>query len=495
MGLMAGSVAFGIHGIPLKAFSSPLLLNMEQTNGKILVLLQLNGGNDGLNTVIPFEDALYYNRRPHIGIKKEEVVKLTDLTGLNPAMAPFRDLFDKGKLDIVQGVGYENHNRSHFRSTDIWMSSSDANQHIHDGWVGRYLNHAYPDYPTILSGHPMAVQLGSVESMLLQSPLGSMSVVFENPSQFYQLLSGNVMDKDAPAATIAGAELAYLKQISSQSTIYASSIKKAAEKSKSSVTYPQTNIGRQLAIVASLISGGLNTPIYLTNHGGFDTHVNQLTAHANLLQQLTEAIAAFQTDIERKGVADNVVLMTFSEFGRRVAENGSLGTDHGTSAPLFLVGKKVAGGIIGKNPSLVTLDRHGDLLHQYDYRQIYSSVLQNHLGISAENTQLILGKEYETLNLFKTPEDNRSYSPLKLMRVFPNPMKESATFEVELKRTMDVRISLFDMSGREVMFVTEGTLNAGTYSHIFINTTLKPGIYTLRLAGENFTSAKKLVIT
>ncbi|MBC5994529.1 DUF1501 domain-containing protein [Pontibacter cellulosilyticus] len=494
MGLLGGSMALGLNGIPLKAFSSPLLLNIEQTNGKILVLLQMNGGNDGLNTLIPYEDDLYYNKRPQIGIKKQDVVALNEFTGLNPAMAGFRNLYEDGKLGIVQNVGYENHNRSHFRSTDIWLSGSDADQNLYDGWVGRSLSYMYPDFETDIPEHPMAIQLGAVESMLLQSPIGSMSVVFENPNTFYQMVSGSIADDDPPESTLAGTELAFLRKISSQSTNYASVVKEKADKGKNTVTYPNTSIGKQLAIVASLIAGGLETPVYLTTISGFDTHANQLTAHAKTLTQLSEAITAFQSDLETTGMADRVVLMTFSEFGRRVEENGSRGTDHGTAAPLFVIGKSVSGGIIGGNPNLVNLDKNGDLLHQYDYRQIYTTILQDHLGLNKAKTEAILGKSYEKLNLFhKSAETGFSFAPLQLNKVYPNPFQYSAAFEYELKRSIHIRLSIFDLQGREVAVIYDGLQNAGRHSQHFSNR-LATGTYIALLSGEGRQSSKKVVV-
>lgn len=487
-------MALGLNGIPVKAFSSPLLLNLEQTNGKILVLLQMNGGNDGLNTVIPFEDDLYYNKRPQIAIKKEEVLALNELTGLNPALSGFRSLYEQGKLGLVQNVGYENHNRSHFRATDIWLSGSGAEEHVYDGWVGRYLAEVYPDFLNEAPEHPMAVQLGAVESMLLQSPMGSMSVVFENPNTFYQMVSGSLADDDPPLGTLAGTELAFLRKVSAQSNNYASLIKKTADKGKNSVTYPNTSIGKQLAIVASLIGGGLETPVYLTSQSGFDTHANQVASHAKTLGQISEAVSAFQADLEQLGVADKVVLMTFSEFGRRVEENGSKGTDHGTAAPLFVIGNSVSGGIIGGNPNLGNLDKNGDLLHQYDYRQVYTTILEDHLGLSKERTGTVLGKNYDKLGLFQRSQVvAQNHAPLKLSRVYPNPLKHAAAFEYELNRSMHTRLSIFDLKGREVALVQDGPQHAGKNSQYFLNT-LAPGTYIVRLSGEGHYSTQKIVV-
>ncbi|TAE91709.1 MAG: hypothetical protein EAZ80_12485, partial [Runella slithyformis] len=265
LGLLSGGVAFGMGGVPVKAFAhNPLGINMEGTNGRILVLVQLGGGNDGLNTVVPFENDTYYNKRPNIAIKKEAVLGLNSQTGLNPAMGALKELYDKGKVSVVQNVGYERPNRSHFRSTDIWLSGSDSVEVLDQGWVGRYLSKMYPAFPVQAPQEPMAIQLGSVESMLLQTDLGSTGVTFSDPNTFYALVQGSTADTDPLPDTLAGDELKFMRQIATQSIKYSDIIKTKATAGKNQVTYPSLGIGPQLKIVASLITGGLQTPIYLT---------------------------------------------------------------------------------------------------------------------------------------------------------------------------------------------------------------------------------------
>ena len=271
LSLLSGGVAFGMGGTSVKAFAhNPFAVDMEATNGKILVLVQLAGGNDGLNTVIPYENPLYYNRRANIAIKKEQALVINSQMGLNPGMSAFKELYDKGKLTIVQNVGYANPNRSHFRSTDIWLTGSDAAEVWDEGWVGRYLTKLYPGFPLQIPQEPMAIQLGSVESLLIQTDLGSTGVVFNNPTNFYNLVSGTTIDNEAVPDTFAGEELRFMRQIATQSVAYSGIIKQKWDKSlKNLYTYPTTNLASQLKIVSELIGGGLQTPIYLTTIGGY----------------------------------------------------------------------------------------------------------------------------------------------------------------------------------------------------------------------------------
>jgi uncharacterized protein (DUF1501 family) len=486
LGLISGGVAFGLEGVGVRAMAhSPVMMNLAGTNGKILVLIQLSGGNDGTNTVIPYEDSVYFNKRSAIAIKKESAIQLTNTIGLNPSMGALKNLYDEDKVSIIQAVGYDNPNRSHFRATDIWLSASDANQVITEGWMGRYLAKTFTEYPAKLPDQPMAVQLGSVESMLLLSQVGSMGTVFEDPSTFFQLVNGSTADNDPPPATIAGEELKFLKAIASQSIQYSGVIKTGADKGKNVITYPNTNLARQLSIVAKLISGGLQTPVYLTTIGGFDTHANQLGQHANLLKTVSDAIASFQMDIERQGLANNVVLMTFSEFGRRLNQNGTAGTDHGTAAPVFVVGKGVKGGLLGGDLDLINLDSSGDIKHKYDYRQLYTAVLQDHLGMNATDTRSVLMKDFEKLPVFRVSSENPDQQPdFELVGASPNPFGEYTRIKYRLHKKQDIRLSIMDLLGHELEVIAQGTQEDGTYNVNYNGRNLLDGMYLLTMLGE-----------
>ena len=491
----AGTVSLTISGIPVKAFAKPFM-NIKSTNGKILVIIQLKGGNDGLNTVIPIEDSIYYNSRPNIAIAKEAALKINDVTGFHPSLLPFKELFDAGKLSVVQNVGYENPNRSHFRSTDIWLSGSDANQYVFDGWVGRYLEKAYPDYPDSTPEHPMAIQLGSVQSLLLDSQHGGMGVAFEDPNTFFQLVSGSSVDSDPPPNTIAGEELKFLKQISAQSVQYASVIKEIADSSSNQTTYPDTKLAAQLAIIAELIAGGLQTPVYLATINGFDTHASQEGTHDELLSEVADAVKAFQTDLELQGVADKVITLTISEFGRRVAENGSAGTDHGTAAPLFIIGNNVNGGFIGDNPDLNDLE-FGDLKHVYDFRQVYATMLKDHFEMEQQNINEILFKEFKTLpiiNSSTTGTKENLPANFSLSQNYPNPFNPSTKINYTIAKSGNVKINVFDSLGRRINSLVNKFHTPGSYSIVFNAGNLSSGNYFYRIEAEGFSGTKKMIL-
>jgi uncharacterized protein (DUF1501 family) len=480
LGLLSGGFAFGLNGMPAKAFAyNPFAINMEGTNGKILVIVQLGGGNDGLNTVVPYESDVYQTKRPDIALKKDQVLPLMPGLGLNPGLEALYDLYDNGKMSVIQSVGYEKHSRSHFRSTDIWLTGTDYNIYNDEGWVGKYLTKMFPSFPVQVPSEPMAIQLGSVESMLLQTDVGSTGIVFNDVNSFYSLVQGSSADIEDVPNTVAGEELKFMMRVASQSVKYADIIKKKSDIGKNQVTYtgPMSGIGnlsRQLAVVGKLISGGLQTPVYLTTIGGFDTHANQVVTgsthtgyHTNLLKQVADAIASFQRDLEIQGLADKVTIMTFSEFGRRVNQNGTMGTDHGAAAPMFVVGNTVRGGVLGSVPNLSVLDTSGDVTHQFDYRQIYASVLQDHLGVDSKVTRSILGdKDFSTLPIFKA-----STSPLltsnpdfELGVNEPNPFMNLTKIRVMLNKATNVKLAIYDMTGRELEVLREGAMDAGRYT-------------------------------
>lgn len=491
----AGAVSLSIGNVPVRAFAQSFL-SANAENGSVLVLIQLSGGNDGLNTVIPYEDSLYYNARPVIGINKSEVLPLNSLTGLHPSLMPFKEIYDKGKLAVVQNVGYPNPDRSHFRSTDIWLSASNSDEYVKDGWVGRFLAKAFPDFDNFNKNHPMAIQLGSTQSTLLECTCqGSMGLTFEDPNQFYRLINGAVADNDPPPATLAGDQLKFIKEIASQSIQYAKIIKEKADTVKNLTRYPNSSLARQLSIVAELIGGGMETPVYLTSMGGFDTHSNQLGSHANLLSNLSEAVSAFQKDLELLGVADRVVIMTFSEFGRRVNQNGGNGTDHGTAAPMFVIGQNVNGGVIGDNPNLSDLDNNGDIKFQNDYRQIYSTLLRDHLGMSGDKMPEVLLRDFTTLPLVSV-KGIASGGPnsFNINQNYPNPFNPTTKIDYTLRVPQFITLKIYDPTGREVKTLASGYQQAGEYSVRLNAGDLASGTYYARLVSGSYRKTIKMVL-
>jgi uncharacterized protein (DUF1501 family) len=406
-----------VHGMSFRAWASSPFLRAAARGvgeGRVVVLIQLNGGNDGLNTVIPLEyyDA-YYKARTNIAIAQEKVLRLqgNDKTGLHPAMPELQQLYNTGKLTIVQGVSYPQPNFSHFRATDIWLTGADTGQILSTGWAGRYLDEEYPqfphDYPNPNMPDPLAIQVGSLVSPALQGPALTMGMAISNPNSFYDLIN----DRSAPApATRAGDQLGYIREMAAKTDQYAGVIKTAAQKiSRQSDCYPATGknpLADQLKIVARLIAGGLKTRFYLVSMGGFDTHAKQTDGtdtatgnHAKLLARLSEAINAFQDDLGGLQVEDRVIGMTFSEFGRRIQSNASGGTDHGAAAPVFIFGGKVQPGMVGQNPTWPDkLSVNDNLAMQYDFRAIYSTLLEKWFLADQATAESVLFKPYAPMS-------------------------------------------------------------------------------------------------
>jgi len=494
----AGAVTLSVAGIPIKAFAKPFM-NIQSANGKILVLVQFKGGNDGLNTIIPFEDPVYYTKRPLIGIPKANVVQLTNLTGMHPALNPLKALYDNNKMTVIQNVGYPSPNRSHFRSTDIWLSASDSNQYLYDGWIGRYLLKTFPDFPNVPPPHPMAIQLGSVQSGVFDSAQGGLAVSFDNPDAFYTLVNGISADNDPPPATIAGEELKFLKEVAALSVQYAAVIKEKADLQTNKATYPSTTFASQLKIIADLIAGGLTTPVYLTTLDGFDTHSGQLVQQDKLLGYFSNAVSAFQQDLELFGIADKVVLLTFSEFGRRVNENGSQGTDHGTAAPMFLIGKNTQGGIFGANPNLTDLDSNGDIKFVNDFRSIYATILKDHFGMPVAEIDQILIKHFETYPLLNsTTEVKYNFeipTNFDLKQNYPNPFNPVTKIEYSLAQTGDAKLIVYDLLGRKIDTIVDAYQSAGSYAVNFNGNKLSSGtyLYSLEIGKEKIVKKMTLV--
>lgn len=494
----AGAVSLTVGGIPMKAFAKPFM-NIQSANGKILVLIQLKGGNDGINTVIPLDQySTYASYRPTIKLADTEVVKLTNATALHPALLPLQTLYSEGKLSLVQNVGYASPNRSHFRATDIWLTASDSTQYLYEGWVARYLLKSFPTFPNTPPAHPMGIQLSSVPSGLFDSDSGGLAVNFSDPNAFYTLVSGMTVDTDPPPATIAGDELKFLKEVAALSMQYAGVIKEKADKGSPTSTYPTSRLGPQLKIVADLILGGLETPVYLTQLDGFDTHSNQLTTHQTLFQNLADSVMAFQRDIEKAGLADKVVIMTFSEFGRRVKENASVGTDHGAALPIFVIGKGVQGGIVGANANLSSLDSNGDIKFTYDYRQLYASLLKDHFGMTSAETKDILIKDFATLPILKPTTEIQDYDNMptefSLAQNYPNPFNPVTKINYQISEFGSVSLKVYDVLGNEIATLVNQTQHAGKYQVNFDGSKLSSGTYLYTLKTKNNFQTKKMLL-
>jgi uncharacterized protein (DUF1501 family) len=370
---------------------------------RVLVVVQLGGGNDGLNTVVPFRDELYRKARPTLAIPENQLLKVNDHLGLHPSLKGLAGLWEAGHLSIVQGVGYPNPNRSHFESMDIWHTARCEAAGRSTGWLGRYL-----DGTANAGGERDARGIhvgGEVQPLaLMATHTAAVSLRSADQLRFERGPEGEAWKKawglSANEGTVTGGSgdlLKFIRTVSLSAVATSERLEQAARRGGDSETvYPGTDFGGKLRTVARLIDSGLSTRVYYLTLDGFDTHSAQPAAHAGLLQQFSDAMAAFQRDLQARGHEQRVLTMAFSEFGRRVAENASQGTDHGAAAPLFVMGAAVRGGVVGEHPSLQDLD-DGDLRHHTDFRRIYAAVLENWLGVASRP---ILDADFEPLQVW-----------------------------------------------------------------------------------------------
>lgn len=387
--LQIGSLATASMMMPkfLKAFEKPA---MVPPGNKVVVVIQFSGGNDGLNTVIPVRNDIYYRERPNLGIAKNNALIVTDETGLNPALEAFKGLYDDGSLAIMNSVGYPNPDRSHFRSMDIWHSASDSNQYVNTGWLGRYLDAQCSgcDKPT------QAMELDDVLSLALKGEQNK-GLAFKDPKKLFNTSNGKFL-KDVNADHKHSEEtIDYLYKTMSATLSSADYIYQQSKVHPTSQTYPNTNLGKDLKTIASLIFSDINTKVYYVSLGSFDTHVNQDNQQKRLFTELNDAVKAFTDDLKANNRFNDVLMMTFSEFGRRVSQNASNGTDHGTANNMFFIsGGLKQKGVLNAMPDLSDLNE-GDLKFKVDFKDVYATVLNKWLGA---DDKLILGKQFEYLN-------------------------------------------------------------------------------------------------
>lgn len=419
------------HGMALLAATPTIPLFLDNTamafagnggtsqdsgkDGKILVIVQLSGGNDGLNTVIPHGDDAYHRARPAIGKSPNDVLKIDGYLGLNPNLASLKGLFDNGQMSIIQGVGYPNPNRSHFRSMDIWHTAQPEDERNTSGWLGRFFdsccNGADPKNPVDAGS---AVAIGEIQPLAMKGEKFN-ALSFERPDSFrykgknpndfvglnqpgeHAAPRGNEPRTKLVTAVTESDQLNFLSRTALDAQASSDRILRATGAHKPGVSYPRGEFGEGLKTIAAMIRAELSTRVYYVSLGGFDTHANQQGRHDQLMAQFAQGIGAFMEDLKAQKNDERVLVMTFSEFGRRVAQNASGGTDHGAAAPVFLFGSRLRQGVIGKHPSLTDLDS-GDLKYGVDFRSIYASVLQNWLDTPSKP---ILGKQFQTFDLVR----------------------------------------------------------------------------------------------
>lgn len=409
----AGAGTLALDGVTAQLWARTAT-GCDTVNDRILVVVQLKGGNDGLNTVVPLEQYdLYANLRPTIKLPLTGAPALLTLdsnlppaqqAGLHPALTSFKAMYDNAQMTVLQGVGYPKPNKSHFKATDLWLSGGDGtpdNFIIGTGWMGRYLEHVYPGVagePTPQYPDPLAIQLGDTKPSLgfhtEDEHQCAINLSGQDPAGFYSLVSEiGGPPPPVPIQGEMGAEVAYILSIQDSVSKYAGRVTEVFNAGSNAGTYPDTSLAAQLKTVARLIKGGSRTKIFLVNQANYDTHAAQAEldntstgVHATLLGDLADAIKAFHDDLTAMGLDERVLTVTFSEFGRKMRENGNSGTDHGTWAPMFVFGKNVAPGMVGENMDLSTVTPDGQINQpfQNDYRQVFATLLQDWLGAGNE---------------------------------------------------------------------------------------------------------------
>jgi uncharacterized protein (DUF1501 family) len=557
LGFAAG-VPIAFHGVPLQLLGSHQnfqRLAAQSTNDRVLVILQMGGGNDGLNTFIPLDNYdQYYSRRANIAIPYksgrrtliplDSTVNSADQVGLHPDMQAFKDMYDRGSAAVFQGVSYEKNNGSHFRGTDILFMGGDATDYLSSGWIGRYLNTeysplTYPDsFPNADMPDPLALEMGNDVSLLFhQTGNIPLSIALPtSPQGFADLIDGlegfedsGIDPRGNPPSFLNdspyGKEMNWILGLEDKSEIYIKRLAEIYAKAKETkVTYPEyypfnapdgskkNGLNGQLQLIAKLLDGGAKTKVFLVKIGGFDTHANQteendptMGAHAALLYHISSAMKAFQADLGQRGISHRVLSLTMSEFGRRIGSNGSYGTDHGTGGPVMMFGAGVKPGIYGTNPDL----NENNVGLQFDYRQIYANILNEWMGvdqaviasdiffkdfISGANP---LGGNYEPMDLIKETisanDDNFLRSKYKIDSVYPNPANNYTQVNILVNDYQNVGVELIDLNGHVVSSTTR-RLAPGKHTVSFDLSRVSSGIYFIKAKSEKLNDTKRLFV-
>lgn len=482
---IAGAGSFALAGSQISSAAvSPITAALAaSTNDRVLVLIRLKGGNDGLNTIVPINDhALYASRRASIALPVTSLYNLSADYGLPSFMSALQSRWGNGQMKVVHGVGYQGQNLSHFRSSDIW-ATTDAVNFEETGWMGRFFENEFPNFILSPPAVPPAIQIGSLGNLAFEGIQTNYAFSVADPQQLYNLAqNGWQHDPTSVPPCTYGDQLGFLRTTTNTTFAYAGVINTAYQASTTQASYGNHSIADQLAIVARLIKGQLGTKVYMVSLDGFDTHANQVNTHADRMQKLATTIDAFYTDLAAYGNQDEVLCMTISEFGRRVEENGSNGTDHGAAAPMMLFGGGLNGnGFIGTHPSLSNLDANGNMIFSTDFRDVYSTVMKDWLCIPpATVDQAMLNGNYNSLNLgFTCTTAGIADATASDLQHFVINRNEDAIlhFTMDVGRKLDVRI--YNFLGQELGQLTNEYYMPGVHD---IN--IKNGLKTRLAAGQ-----------
>jgi uncharacterized protein (DUF1501 family) len=508
--LGTAGISIAVNGIPMKAVAQDLFKFGRNAEDRVLVLIRLNGGNDGLNTLIPLDqfDNLVI-QRPNLHIPQNNLINLNNNNlALHPSMTGMANMFQNGKLGVIQNVGYPQQNRSHFRSMDIWTSGNIEND-ASTGWLGRYFQTDHQNYPTNYPNndypHPFALSMGFEVSATCQGLVSNFSVASDNVANHFNVGGGVT----AVHSGYYGAHIAHINNMIMQSDQYGQALQNVYNAGNSiSTLYDANNpMAMHLKQIARLISGGSQTKVYILNLNGFDTHDGQIVngsptigTHANLLKTLSDAIYAFMDDIQLLGLSERVLGMTFSEFGRQIAANASNGTDHGDAAPLFLFGSCLSSQVIGNNPSISnTIVSQAGVQMQYDFRDVYASVLHDWFGVSETDVQALFEHQVNLIPVARACNGNvgiesNNDSNIHELLCYPNPASHSATVSFSSENEY-VSLALFSSSGILMKEIFGGLLNPQKHSFQLNISDLPNGVYLLNIRKQSGDLSTRLVVS
>jgi uncharacterized protein (DUF1501 family) len=501
---LTGGMGMLLGKIPLTAMgASPLQAALASSdNDRILVLIRLKGGNDGLNTIVPLYNYDTYNMyRPDIALPTSQLINLGDEQAMPNFMQSLQPAWNDGYMKVVNGVGYPGQNLSHFGSSDIWSSASGNDPIGTTGWLGRFFDTEYPDFLTSPPAIPPAVQIGNSSSMVFKGNIADMGLSVANPNELYEIAqTGALYDVTAVPDCYYGEQLAFARTVANSTFIYAETINNAYEAASNGVDYATgiSNqrgyyLANQMAIVARLIKGDLGTKIYMVELGGFDTHEGQENLHPILMESVAASVRNFFADLAIDGLGSKVLAMTVSEFGRRIEQNGSLGTDHGAAAPVMLFGGELdssSEGFIGTPPDLNNPDEQGNLQFGIDFRQIYATVLEHWLCIDPSTVDAIMGESFNRLaNLVVAcgattgvySNHAAAYLPIEHRALYTG--GRGVVIDYKLPESARVKVAVYNMLGQPVATLFEGNQTAGHYQYNFTspNRYLPMGQYVYRI--------------
>lgn len=497
----AGAGAFVLGNTPVKAFSAtPLNYLTTGVSDRVLVVLRLAGGNDGLNTFVPLYDYdTYASLRPNIRHTENNLLSLSNNFAMPTFMDDLMPMWAEGQMKVVNSVGYPMQNLSHFRSMDIWESGSDADEQLVSGWLGRLITEQHPDLLTNPPAYPPAVQIGAPDSILFNDyNFSKTSFSVTQAEELEEVAaSGELYDPLDVPDCYHGDQLSYLRSVTNSTFVYSDVLSQAYQGSSNSLNY-QYDLGRQLALVARLIKGGMQTRLYMVSIGGFDTHANQPLAHQNLLRQISTQIPKFFADLGSgpNGRARDVLCMSMSEFGRRIEENASTGTDHGSGAPVMLFGKGLNGnGFLGENPDLQNTDNSGNLVNHTDFRELYASVLENWLCLDPNLIDDVLGQSFSRFDLGLNCQAVSTTTPPRLLinTQIRYAADGSIFFDYRIPGSGEVTLEVFDLAGRQLERKRLGRQAAGEHSEA-----MRPGrwgvggMFVLRLTWNGHSVSRRV---